>query len=183
MVFGGAFMRSAAIFGEDLARGKAAEEAICTLLRGKMAAEHVRAYDFTIDGLSVELKADSRAPETGNFFCERLSNIDAGTIGGVDRALRDGVNLFMVLVDDQKNRAASRLICVEPEVLATHIAALVDAGLVKFALTPNQGYWTEGYLVPLPVLKQLAFYNCLFTAATPSNFRAAMYARISGGVK
>ncbi len=82
---------------KDLKRGEDGERVLMSAF--KMVKSNDRRWDLiTQYKKKLELKTCFLGHGTGNFAIEQFSNKEKQTIGGVDRAVRDGADVFAYLI-------------------------------------------------------------------------------------
>jgi len=109
-------------------------------------------------GRTLELKFDvsarARRDNNGNqlnFFMETISNNTKGTVGGVARAMKEGVTFYVYMFEEP-----FRIFVLDVEKTKKRVDELVLSNRYRKCRIKNRHYYTEGY--PLPIEH---FEDCL----------------------
>jgi hypothetical protein len=148
-------------FEKDLKVGQAYEDRLIAYLkqwyevRKATIDQQLQGIDFIIrkptGDTTVELKADSRSAETGNAFIETMSRFEDGVYGWAWTTRADLLIYWVV---------PSEIIVARPSDIRDALTAKDVGWIYKYPtrLICNRAWHTQGYLVPLEELKEIAVF-------------------------
>jgi len=135
-------------FKDQLSVGGSGEALFLSLHPWLNKADGIK-FDFERDGKSVELKTDTYSMKrTPNFFMERYSDTERGTLGGPWRAARDNVDFFVYMYSVER-----QCFWFNSKELVSFLDEYCKSK--RLVEIPNKSWVTTGYLVPRSAVEHL----------------------------